>query len=350
MLYQTKLFKRISAFAIPLFIAICWINCAFAQDPVNGSLDIIFQLGKSYPQYVIWLENEENQYIETLYITGFIGHRGGGNRTDDPDIDSNLGNRLSSLPIWAHKRNVVDTTYGINSYYPPKPSAPSYPDDIDGISHSTPGIQDIQTITWPISDYPAGIYNCWIEINTSYDVNTEHIYSYYRGQPSLVWKVAINISVINDTNSVIDYFGYGSPDGSDGNITPADETITTAANLLSDMGGYKFKAIYTSNVPSEVEQPFSNTLTAHSFILNQNYPNPFNPSTLISYTLSKPAHVVLKVIDIHGTQVRRFVGQHQTAGHYQVHLDAKHLASGVYFYQLVLDNKGIDTKKMLLLR
>jgi len=44
---------------------------------------------------------------------------------------------------------------------------------------------------------------------------------------------------------VLNYTGYGSPDGSNGSINKPDLTITTATERIIDIGGYKFKVIYT---------------------------------------------------------------------------------------------------------
>jgi hypothetical protein len=55
----------------------------------------------------------------------------------------------------------------------------------------------------------------------------------------------INVSEVSDNSMVLDYTGYGSPDGSDGNINDPDSTITTAEDLLAAIGGYKFRVVYT---------------------------------------------------------------------------------------------------------
>ncbi len=87
------------------------------------------------------------------------------------------------------------------------------------------------------------------------------------------------------------------------------------------------------------------------FELNQNYPNPFYSSTVISYSLSKPASVVeLSVYDVLGSKVRTFVEVTQVAGNYNVLFDAKNLSAGVYFYNLSVDEVLSEKKKMLFLR
>jgi len=87
-----------------------------------------------------------------------------------------------------------------------------------------------------------------------------------------------------------------------------------------------------------------------SFILKQNYPNPFNPRTVIPYSLKSPAYVRLIAYDITGREVQRMVNQKQDAGEYEVDFMGKFSATGVYFYRMTVDDKIIDTKKMILIK
>ncbi len=88
--------------------------------------------------------------------------------------------------------------------------------------------------------------------------------------------------------------------------------------------------------------------------LFQNYPNPFNPTTKIKYSIPTletgyiPS-VQLKVYDILGREVATLINKQQRPGNYEVAFDAGRLSSGVYFYQLKVD-QIISTKKMILLK
>jgi hypothetical protein len=86
------------------------------------------------------------------------------------------------------------------------------------------------------------------------------------------------------------------------------------------------------------------------FELNQNYPNPFNPETTISYTLKNSATVNLKVYDISGKEMMNLIESKQKKGFHEMKFDGSNLASGIYFYQLLLDNKVVESKKMMLLK
>ncbi len=85
------------------------------------------------------------------------------------------------------------------------------------------------------------------------------------------------------------------------------------------------------------------------FSLEQNYPNPFNPETMITYSISKPLHVILSVYNVIGQKVAELVNEFQSASTYHVTFDAKDLSSGVYFYRLEAGDY-IKTLKMMLVR
>jgi photosystem II stability/assembly factor-like uncharacterized protein len=87
------------------------------------------------------------------------------------------------------------------------------------------------------------------------------------------------------------------------------------------------------------------------YTLHQNYPNPFNPSTTIKFALPKAGFVSLKVYDITGREVKElFNNQQLNAGTVTYDFDGTNLASGVYFYTLIVDNNKIDTKRMVLVK
>jgi len=86
-----------------------------------------------------------------------------------------------------------------------------------------------------------------------------------------------------------------------------------------------------------------------SFELDQNYPNPFNPTTTISYQISAPSHVTLKVYNVLGKEVETLVNGFKNAGKYHVQFDGARLASGVYLYRIIA-GKYSETKKFLLIK
>ncbi len=84
--------------------------------------------------------------------------------------------------------------------------------------------------------------------------------------------------------------------------------------------------------------------------LYQNYPNPFNPETKIKYSISKESYVELKIFDITGSEVISLVNEKKNKGFYEVSFNGIPFTSGMYFYQLMVDNKIVSNKKMIMLK
>ena len=80
-----------------------------------------------------------------------------------------------------------------------------------------------------------------------------------------------------------------------------------------------------------------------------NYPNPFNPATTINYQLPKDGLVTLKIFDMLGKELKTLVNEQKEIGKYTVQFDASSLASGMYVYQLRV-NDYTAVKKMLLVK
>jgi hypothetical protein len=84
-----------------------------------------------------------------------------------------------------------------------------------------------------------------------------------------------------------------------------------------------------------------------TYSLEQNFPNPFNPSTKINYTLNQAGFVQLKVYNILGVEVATLVNGYKYSGDHSVDFNASKLSSGVYLYQLSVNN-FTQTRKMIL--
>lgn len=137
-----------------------------------------------------------------------------------------------------------------------------------------------------------------------------------------------------------------------------NQGIEAGAQMRSDglfkFGSYLFagmtSGIYRRPLSDIVSVKNNNTLLA-DFNLEQNYPNPFNPNTVISYSLSVPDVVSLKVYDMKGNEIAELVNGRKEAGNYSVSFDAGkyNLSSGIYFYRLKTENSS-DTKRMILVK
>ncbi len=88
--------------------------------------------------------------------------------------------------------------------------------------------------------------------------------------------------------------------------------------------------------------------------LDQNYPNPFNPTTIIGYELPRAGSGRIVITDIIGKQVRVYPLDYRAAGTYTWEWDGRDMsglpvASGTYFYSLIVEGTVIS-RKMLLVR
>ncbi len=156
---------------------------------------------------------------------------------------------------------------------------------------------------------------------------------------------------------------------------PASWELTFADSAVSDIGGLMWNVIDIANVDEDPEDELVYTSSissgsfthpivicdfneytvsvdqifpAASFELGKAYPNPFNPSTMIPFTLDKPGNVTLTVFDVKGRNVETLISNEaMEAGQHNMLFNATDLASGVYVYQLRVDN-SVRAAKMVL--
>ncbi|MFA4924209.1 MAG: T9SS type A sorting domain-containing protein [Ignavibacteriaceae bacterium] len=119
-------------------------------------------------------------------------------------------------------------------------------------------------------------------------------------------------------------------------ISTAEMLITEGDNFALGKKQNKTEATLEIEIPKE-------------YALFNNYPNPFNPVTTITYQLPKEGLVTLKIYDVLGNEVKTLVNEQKEMGKYTVQFDASSLASGMYVYQLRV-NDYTSTKKMILVK
>ena len=118
----------------------------------------------------------------------------------------------------------------------------------------------------------------------------------------------------------------------------------SAYACASGAGIFKLYEAFTGGVTWNSQVPLDYTL-------HQNYPNPFNPKTTIKFAIPKTAKVTLKVYDIIGREVRILFNDLEfNPGTVTYDFDGTDLASGVYFYSLIINGDKIDTKKMIMVK
>ena len=115
------------------------------------------------------------------------------------------------------------------------------------------------------------------------------------------------------------------------------------------LGEYNGNFTYYKNLfsPITVVEDDNFQKIPDGFVLNQNYPNPFNPSTTISWQSPVSGMQTLKIYDVLGKEVATLVNEFKAAGKHEINFDASNLSSGVYFYQLKVENFSTIKKLML---
>ncbi len=178
---------------------------------------------KNPPQIAAWIEDEEGNYLESIYVTKKAAKEG---------WLANKGNRrVEALPRWAHQRNITDSA-GILMPSKKQPLA-------DGVSGATP--KNVVEIPF---EAPSGTerFRLVLEINHSTDFNAAWPEDARKGdanwsggsegsgQPSLVYSALIGGGKSGPWELSLD--GHGSPDGSDGGIDPDVSSFTSAVKIL----------------------------------------------------------------------------------------------------------------------
>jgi hypothetical protein len=88
------------------------------------------------------------------------------------------------------------------------------------------------------------------------------------------------------------------------------------------------------------------------FELEQNYPNPFNSSTTIKYNISKNSYVKIEIFNTIGQKIETLVDEVQMPNDYTIRWnvsDKNALSSGLYFYQINVDNR-IKSRRMIYIK
>jgi len=96
---------------------------------------------------------------------------------------------------------------------------------------------------------------------------------------------------------------------------------------------------------------YNGNIIPEGFELKQNYPNPFNPTTTIEFNLPEQSLVSLKIFDISGREIESGIKNlYLKPGNFKLNFNGREYSSGVYFYSLIVNNKIISSKKMILIK
>ena len=205
-----------------------------------------------------------------------------------------------------------------------------------------------KAVSYPNLSKSGSIYNVLNKIFIDANgVNTSSVRLNYKIGTGSFQTVPMNSVAFNNTYK----YNYQLPAAQAGSNIEFYFTYQTAGGMTvrEPVSPKNYKFSYGTEIISGVDESENRGEIPAEFSLSQNYPNPFNPSTIISYQLSSPGKVTLKVYDMLGREVATLVNEFQSAGSYVKTMHASSLPSGVYFYRLQTDNFSA-AKKMLLIK
>ncbi|MDZ4722374.1 MAG: M6 family metalloprotease domain-containing protein [candidate division Zixibacteria bacterium] len=199
------------------------------------------------------------------------------------------------------------------------------------------------------------------------DSKTDNSQEWYPGQP-VANHFAVALEQADGLFQLEQKTSYGNTadpfPGSDnklnfnGTTTPNSNGYLSGATFVGvnniSSSGPTITADLIVGLASGIDDDQSLSGLPEKYELSQNYPNPFNPSTTIQFSISNPGQVSLVVYNTLGQEVATIFDGPAPSGITTTTWEAQDgkgsaLASGVYFYKLVIDETEV-VKKMVLLR
>jgi hypothetical protein len=194
-----------------------------------------FQKGKAlnHPSFVLWAEDMEGKYLQTLFITRAVGT----SIYDHGDASSGHWEpgeirRPASLPYWAHKRGVKEKD-GLFIPSVENPIADAY------TGATPPGDFSLST---RFDKEPPRKFRILFEINQTWDWNefwTNNKYpddAEYKTscQPAVVYMAAVDLDEGSSTYT-LEAIGHSHYAGKTGELFTDLSTLTTALEIVGNM-------------------------------------------------------------------------------------------------------------------
>ena len=208
------------------------------ETNINGKgvqIELSFIKGEehNHPLMVVWTEDMNGKYLETLFVaesigTGIFDHA----NKNTGDWEPGPVRRPAALPYWGHKRGYQ----GKDGYYIPDPENPM-PDAVTG-----PTPTGNFTLKSRATSENLKQFRILLEINQSWDWNSYWTNSKYpddlnyktSSQPAIVYSAVIDL-----TMGIKEYtlapMGHSHYSGADGSLNPDLSTLTTAKQIVESI-------------------------------------------------------------------------------------------------------------------
>lgn len=194
------------------------------EDGKQMTIQLINGKGYNNPTFVLWKEDMQGNYLETIFITkayasGIFGHEMQGDsiwkKTPGPSYQP------AALPYWSHKKGLIN---GIDLI--PTPGNPF----VDAYTGATPE-QNFNIETKMKSKQKN--YRLCLEVNQTWDWNSFWTNNKYpesdaykhSAQPSIIYSADINEE---EENVFMKPIGHGDPKGESGKLFIDLSTLSTA--------------------------------------------------------------------------------------------------------------------------
>jgi len=171
------------------------------------------QWSQRKPQCAVWICDENNNYVDTLFVTKSASEKAW--------KFSPKEGRPDSLPVW----------YGFAKVNPAKPKTA----ELDAVTGATPKAAIEASRNLKLEEGKS--YIVYAEVNQSFDYNEKFTKknSGVNGQPSVIYSERIEAGSSASKTS-LKFAGTGSVSGADGNIhSDNKDFLTTAKNIIKDV-------------------------------------------------------------------------------------------------------------------
>jgi hypothetical protein len=185
--------------------------------------------------------------------------------------------------------------------------------------------------------------------------------SFYNFAEGRIYQYNVKVSsdmenwttVVNNVNSASEEWSneeFSSVDGRYLELEILSSTGPNSANWATVWEAEIWGIGTPKSVEDEEEVLAEEETIPSEFGISQNYPNPFNPTTNIKVMMKDNGSAVLNVFNLLGEKVQSVLDEELSAGEHVVSIDGSRLASGMYIYQLIVDNKFTQVKRMNLIK
>ena len=207
------------------------------SNPAGEGPDLEIEMlrgeGHNHPLMAIWVEDQEGQFVQTLYVAESIG------KGVFQHGDASKGfwmpgeiQRPAALPYWSHKRGMRNET----GLYLPTPTNPV----VDAYTGPTPDKSFI--LNTRLDESGLKKFNVLFEINQTWDWNEYWTNNKYPEdedyktscQPALVYSVAIDMDNPKE-KYVMEAIGRSHHSGANGELFTDLQTLTTALHIAEEI-------------------------------------------------------------------------------------------------------------------